>query len=77
MSGHPKRCRERALKKSRYLANEANTPQSKKCFSIYRRPGFSAGRLSYKDTNTFLRALNEMEFEDGLEDGNELTETAA
>ena len=39
MSGDPKRCRERALE-CRYLANEANTPQSKEIFSIYRRPGF-------------------------------------
>jgi hypothetical protein len=29
------------------------------------------------DTNTFLRALDEMEFEEALEEANQPTETAA
>ena len=75
MSGDPKRCRERALK-CRYLANEANTPQSKEMFLDLSQAWLRLA-AELDDTNTFLHALNEMEFEDVLEDGNELTETAA
>ena len=75
MSGDPKSCRERALK-CRYLANEANTPQSKQMFLDLSQTWLRLA-AELDDTNTFLHALNEMEFEDVLEEGNELTETAA
>ena len=75
MSGDPIRCRERALK-YRYLANEASTPQSKQMFLDLSQTWFRLA-AELDDTNTFLHALNEMQFEDVLEDANEPTETAA
>ena len=74
MSGDPKRCRERALK-CRYLANEANTPQSKQMFLDLSQTWFRLA-TELDDANTFLRALREMA-EDVLEDANQPTETAA
>ena len=78
MSGDPKRCRERALK-CQYLANEASTPQSKQMFLDLSQTWFRLA-AELDDTNTFLRALSAMEFEDvwrRLEDANQPTETAA
>ena len=75
MSGDPKRCRERALK-CRYLANEANTPQSKEMFLDLSQAWLRLA-AELDDTNTFLRALDEMEFEEALEEANQPTETAA
>ena len=68
MSGDPKRCRERALK-CRYLANEASIPQSKEMFLNLSQTWFRLA-AELEDTNAFLRALSEMEFEDGLEEAN-------
>ena len=75
MSGDPKRCRERALK-CRYLANDASTPESKQMYLDLSQTWFRLA-AELEDTNTFLHALEEMEFEDVLEDANEPTETAA
>ena len=75
MSGDPKRCRERALK-CRYLANEANTPQSKEMFLDLSQAWLRLA-AELDDTNTFLRALDEMKFEEALEEANQPTETAA
>ena len=79
MSGDPKRCRERALK-CRYLANEANTPQSKQMFLDLSQTWFRLA-AELDDANTFLRSLSAMEFEDvsedALEDANQPIETAA
>ena len=66
MSGDRKRCRERALK-HQYLANEASTPQSREMFLDLALTWFRLA-VELDDTNTFLRALDEMEFEDVLED---------
>ena len=74
MSGDPKKCRDRALK-CRYLANEANTPVSKQMFLDLSQTWLRLA-AELDDTNTVLHALNEMEFEDVLEDANQ-TETAA
>ena len=57
MSGDPKRCRERALK-CRYLANEANTPQSKQMFLDLSQTWFRLA-AELDDTNTFLNALRQ------------------
>ena len=75
MSGDPTRCRERALK-YRYLANDASTPQSKEMYLDLSRTWCRLA-AELEDTNTFLHALEEMEFEDVLEDANQPTETAA
>ena len=75
MSGDPKRCRERALK-CRYLANEANTPQSKEMFLDLSRAWFRLA-AELDDANTFLNVLQAMEVEDVLEDANQPTERAA
>ena len=62
MSGDPQRCRERALK-YQYLANEASTPQSKQMFLDLSQT-WSRLAAELDDTNTFLRSLSAMEFED-------------
>ena len=73
MSGDPQRCRERALK-CRYLANEARTPQSKQMFLDLSQTWFRLA-AELDDTNTFLRALNAMEFEDVSQNAYQETET--
>jgi len=65
MSGDPQKCWERALI-YRYLANDARTEPAKQMFFDLSQTWFRlAAELA--DTNTFRKALSEMEFEDGLE----------
>jgi len=63
MPGDPQKCRERALK-YKYLANEAIAAEQKKMFFDLAQSWSRLAELD--DTNTFLRALHKMEFEDVL-----------
>lgn len=66
MPGDPQKCRERALK-CKYLANDAPTQPTKQMFLDLAQSWFRPAP-KIEDTNTFLKALNEMEFEQDVLD---------